>query len=90
MIGVKLIDGRIWVGNIREIIPKDHQSVLEERPKICMQAVPGRPLTEQSTASHGCDAPSKGPVRGLYMGEYSNLRHLLLSPTEACERLLRW
>ena len=41
--GVLIIDDDIWVGNVREIIPKDHQRVLEERPKISVQAVAGRP-----------------------------------------------
>ena len=32
-----------WVGDIRKIIPKDHERVLEERPKIIVQAVLGIP-----------------------------------------------
>ena len=46
--GVKLIDNHIWVGNVWEIIPKDHQRVLEEGSKISLQAVPGRPCTRSS------------------------------------------
>ena len=63
------------VGNIREVILKDHLRVLEEGPKYVGMAVPDRPqTTEQSTASRSCDAQSKGPVvRELSKGEYRKL-----------------
>ena len=35
----KLIEDRIWVGKVQEIISKDHPSVLEEGPKLMQKAV---------------------------------------------------
>ena len=35
----KLIEDRIWVGKVQEIIPKDHPSVLEEGPKMMQKTV---------------------------------------------------
>ena len=68
--GVKLIYNCILVGNVWEVIPKDHLSVPEEGPNFVGMAILGRlQKTEQSMASRGCDAPSKGVVDGnLTMG----------------------
>ena len=46
--GFKLIDDRIWVGNVWEIIPMDHLRVLEEGPKTVGMAVPSRPKRRSS------------------------------------------
>ena len=40
--GFKIIYDHIWVGNVREIISKDHQAVLEEGPKTVGMADPKR------------------------------------------------
>ena len=32
--GPKIVYDNVWVGNVREKIPKDHQRVLEEGPKV--------------------------------------------------------
>ena len=61
--GVQIIEDRIWVENVQEIIPKDHQRALVEGPKNQCAGCPRQTVAmEQSTASHGCDIPSKGPV----------------------------
>ena len=50
--GDKIIDNLIWVRNIREIIPKDHPRVLEERPKLVAKTAQGSLTNEsQSTAT---------------------------------------
>ena len=60
---VKIIEDCILVGNVQEIIPKDHLRVLQNGPKIVGMVVPGRPQTmEQSTACRGSDDPSKGVI----------------------------
>ena len=41
--GSKNIYDRIFIGNVREIIPKDHLRAFEEGAKTVCMAVPGRP-----------------------------------------------
>ena len=69
--GFKIIYDHIWVGNVREINPKNNIRVLEEGPKTVGMAVPGRPqMTQQSMANRGYDTPSKGVINGDFtMGE---------------------
>ena len=56
--GSKLIEGYVWVVNIRENIPKDHPRVLEEGPMLVAKIAQGSPTCGwQTTASCLVDAP---------------------------------
>ena len=82
--GFKIIDDRIWVGKVWEIIPKDHLRVLEEGLKTVCKAVPGRFQTmEQFTARRHVDAPLKGVLDGnLTMGGKGCLSDILANDGE--------
>ena len=53
--GPKIVYNHVWVGNVQEIIPKDHPRVLEEGPKLLAKPV-------QDSPTKGWESIPIGPV----------------------------